>query len=94
MNTELKRQANKGKLIKEKTETFCFESIVLVTRTYIVETYRYSYEYPNETKIPSGDKKIYNIEVIIDGKTSAERWGTSSKEMNCQYMILKSNCEG
>lgn len=91
---ELKRQAQKGVLIKENSETFCFESIVLVTRTYLVETYRYSYEYPHESKNSCGTRKIYNVEVLIDGRTSAERWGTSAKEMNNQYLILKSNCEG
>lgn len=41
-----------------------------------------------------GLKKIYNIEVIIDGEIRAERWGTNPVEMNEQYRILKSNCEG
>lgn len=94
MNTELKRQAlERGKIIQNKIEDFCFETIILITRTYEVPTYSFSYTtYEEINKV--GTKKIYNIEVIIDGETRAERWGTDIDEMNNQYKILKANCEG
>lgn len=94
MNTELKRQAlQSGKIIQQKIEDFCFETIILITRTYEVPTYSYSYT-TNEKVKKSGTKKIYNIEVIIDGETRAERWCTNIAEMNNQYKILKENCKG
>ena len=94
MNTELKRQAlKKGKIIQNKTEDFLFGTIILITRTYAVPTYTYSYSTHEEVH-ESGEKRIYNIEVMIDGKTVTERWGTGIVEMNLQYQILKSHCEG
>lgn len=94
MNTELKRQAlKKGKIIQNKTEDFLFGTIILITRTYEVPTYKYSYSTHEEVH-EYGTKRIYNIEVMIDGKTVTERWGTGIEEMNFQYKILKSNCEG
>ena len=66
---------------------------ILISRTYEVPTYSFSYtRYEEINKV--GTKKIYNIEVIIDGETRAERWGTDIDEMNNQYKILKANCEG
>lgn len=94
MNTELKRQAlEEGKIIKENIEDFCFETIILTTRTYEVPTYSYSYS-TNEKVDKTGTKRIYNIEVMIDGETRAERWGTDANAMNQQYKILKAHCEG
>ena len=94
MNTELKRQAlERGKIIQNKIEDFCFETIILITRTYKVPTYSFTYTSYEEIK-KVGSKKIYNIEVLIDGETRAERWGTDLEEMNNQYKILKANCEG
>ena len=88
MNTELKRQAlEKGTIIQEKIEDFCFETIILTTRTYEVPTYSFSYT-TNEQVNETGTKKIYNIEVTIDGETVAEWWGTGTDEMNNQYKIL------
>lgn len=93
MNTELKKQAlEKGKIIQEKTEVFCFGTIILITKTYEVPAYSFSYT-TNEDVCKTGTKRIYNIEVIMDGKTVAERWGTGIDEMNRQYKILKSHCE-
>ena len=93
MNTELKRQAlEKGKIIQEKSEVFFFGSIILVTRTYEVPTHSYSYSTREEVN-KIGKKRIYNVEVIMDGESIAERWGTGIEEMNRQYTILKSNCE-
>ena len=86
MINELKKQALEyGKIIKEKTECFCFETIILTTRTYLVPTYSFSY---------TTTKKIYNAEVMIDGVIRAERWGTNPVTMNQQYKILKEHCEG
>lgn len=94
MNTELKRQAlQTGKKIQEKTESFCFETIILTTRTYEVPTYSFSYSTDEEVN-ETGKKRIYNIEVMIDGTTVAERWGTGIDAMNQQYKILKAHCEG
>ena len=94
MNNELKKQALEyGKIIKEKTECFVFETIILTTRTYIVPTYSFSYTtYENVEK--QGTKKIYNIEVMIDGEIRCERWGTNPVSMNQQYKLLKEHCEG
>ena len=93
MNTDLKRQAlERGKIIKEKTESFCFETIILITRTYEVPTYSFSYSTHEEVE-ETGTKKIYNIEVIMDGKTVAERFGVGIDAMNQQYKRLKSHCE-
>ena len=94
MNTELKRQAlEKGKIVQEKTEDFCFETIILITRTFEVPTFSYSYS-SREDVSETGKKRIYNIEVVIDGERVAERWGTDIDAMNFQYKILKSHCEG
>ena len=94
MNTELKRHAlENGKIIQNKIEDFCFETIILITRTYEVPTYYFSYT-TNEDINKVGTKKIYNIELLIDGEIRAERWGTNLDEMNNQYKILKANCEG
>lgn len=94
MNTELKKQAlENGKIIQEKTEDFCFGTILLITKTYEVPTYSFSYTTEEEVH-KVGTKRIYNIEVLMDGKTVAERWGTGIDEMNQQYKILKSHCEG
>ena len=94
MNNELKKQAlEHGKIIKEKTECFCFETIILTTRTYAVPTYTFSYT-TNENVEKIGTKKIYNVEVMIDGDIRSERWGTNTVSMNQQYQILKEHCEG
>lgn len=94
MNNELKKQALEyGKIIKEKIECFCFETIILTTRTYLVPTYSFSYT-TNENVEKTGTKKIYNVEVMIDGVIRAERWGTNPVAMNQQYQILKEHCEG
>lgn len=91
---ELKRQAlEKGKIIQEKTESFCFETIFLITRTYEVPTYRFSYSTREDVQ-EAGKKRIYNVEVVLDGDTVAERWGTEIDAMNQQYNILKAHCEG
>ena len=94
MKTELKRQAlERGKIIQIKIEDFCFETIILITRTFEVPTFSFTYtSYEDINKV--GTKKIYNIEVVIDGETRAERWGTDLEEMINQYKILKANCEG
>ena len=42
----------------------------------------------------TGTKKIYNVEVMIDGDIRSERWGTNPVTMNQQYRILKEHCEG
>ena len=94
MNTVLKREAlYEGKIIKEKTESFLFESIILTTRTYEIPTYTFSYT-SREIVDKSGTKKIYNIEVMIDGEIRCERWGTNPVSMNQQYQLLKEHCEG
>ena len=82
-----------GKIIKEKTECFCFETIILATRTYLVPTYSFSYT-TNENVEKTGTKKIYNAEVMIDGVIRSERWGTNPVTMNQHYKILKEHCEG
>lgn len=96
MNTELKRQALKGKIVQENTDSFCFGTIFLTTRTYEVPVYRFNREKGTylEEKSVADAKRIYNIEVTIDGEITAERWGTSIDGMNDQYNILKSHCEG
>ena len=94
MNNELKKQALEyGKIIKEKTECFCFETIILTTRTFVVPTYSFSYT-THEKVEKTGTKKIYNIAVMIDGVIRSERWGDNSVTMNQQYKILKAHCEG
>ena len=94
MNTELKRQAlEKGGIIKQKIEDFCFGTIILITRTYEVPTYSFSYSTHEEVE-ETGTKRIYNIEVMIDGKTVSERCGTGIDVMNQQYKILKEHCAG
>ena len=79
---------NIGELISERTETFCFESIVLIARTYKMkqDDNKYNCVYDKNAE------KIYNVEVIVDGRTTHEYFGVDAELANKDWKNWKAIC--
>lgn len=79
---------NIGELISERTETFCFESIVLIARTYKMkqDNNKYNCVYAKNAE------KIYNVEVIVDGRTTHEYFGVDAELANKDWKNWKAIC--
>ena len=80
---------NRGQLISERTNTFCFESIVLVARTYKMK--QDNHKYSNCTYANKAGK-IYNVEVIVDGRTVHELYSVSTEVANNDWKNWKAIC--
>ena len=76
----------------KKTEVvckqFCCNTIILTAETF--ERIRKNYSESNGNVI----KKIYKVEVVIDGQTVFEHYGKNVNEMNKQYLIALEMCRG
>lgn len=76
----------------KKTEVmckqFCCNTIILTAETF--ERVRKNYSESNGNII----KKIYKVEVVIDGQTVFEHYGKNASEMNKQYLIALEMCRG
>ena len=76
----------------KKTEVvckqFCCNTIILTAETFerIIKNYSES----NGNVI----KKIYKVEVVIDGYTVFEHYGKNANEMNEQYLLALEMCRG
>lgn len=80
---------HKGELISERTETFCFESIVLIARTYKMKECENKY---NNCTYAKNAGKIYNVEVIVDGRTTHEYFGVDAELANKDWKNWKAIC--
>lgn len=80
---------NLGKMISEKTNTFCFESIVLIARTYKMKECENKY---NNCTYAKNAEKIYNVEVIVDGRTVHEYFGVDADIANKDWKKWKAIC--
>ena len=67
---------------------FCCNTIILTAETF--ERVRKNYSESNGNII----KKIYKVEVVIDGQTVFEHYGKNANEMNNQYLIALEMCRG
>lgn len=79
---------HRGQLISERTNTFCFESIVIVARTYKMkqDNKKYNCAYANNAQ------KIYNVEVIVDGRTVHEFYSVNTELANNDWKNWKAIC--
>ena len=78
-----------GEMISEKTNVFCFESIVLIARTYKMKECENKY---NNCTYAKNAKKIYNVEVIVDGRTVHEYFGVDTELANKDWKNWKAIC--
>ena len=76
------------KKTKEVCKQFCSNTIILTAETF--ERVRKNYSESNGNVI----KKIYKVEVVIDGNTVFEHYGKNANEMNNQYLIALEMCRG
>ena len=74
------------KKTKEVCKQFCCNTIILTAETF--ERVRKNYSESNGNVI----KKIYKVEVVIDGHTVFEHYGKNAVEMNTQYLIALELC--
>ena len=77
-----------GQMISEKTNTFCFESIVLIARTYKMKQDKNKYN----CAYTKNSEKIYNVEVIVDGRTVHEYFGVDAEFANKDWKNWKAIC--
>ena len=85
----LKSSLNKNyKKTKEVCKQFCCNTIILTAETF--ERINKNYSESNDKK----KKKIYKVEVVIDGQTVFEHYGKNADEMNNQYLIALEMCRG
>ena len=78
-----------GEMISEKSNTFCFEEIVLVARTYKMKQSKDKY---NNCTYAKNAEKIYNVEVIADGRTVHEYFSVNADDANSDWKKWKSFC--
>ena len=76
------------KKTKEVSKQFCCNTIILTAETF--ERVRKNYSESTGNII----KKIYKVEVVIDGQTVFEHYGKNANEMNKQYLIALEMCRG
>ena len=76
------------KKTEEVCKQFCCNTIILTAETF--ERVRKNYSESNGNII----KKIYKVEVVIDGQTVFEHYGKNANEMNNQYLIALEMCRG
>ena len=76
------------KKTEEVCKQFCCNTIILSAETF--ERVRKNYSESNGNII----KKIYKVEVVIDGQTVFEHYGNKADEMNKQYLIANEKCKG
>ena len=76
------------KKTEELCKQFCCNTIILTAETF--ERVRKNYSESNGNVI----KKIYKVEVVIDGQTVFEHYGKNANEMNKQYLIALEMCRG
>ena len=76
------------KKTEEVCKQFCCNTIILTAETF--ERIRKNYSESNGNII----KKIYKVEVVIDGQTVFEHYGKNANEMNIQYLIALEMCRG
>ena len=76
------------KKTEEVCKEFCCNSIILTAETF--ERVRKNHSESNGNVI----KKIYKVEVVIDGQTVFEHYGKNANEMNKQYLIALEMCRG
>lgn len=76
------------KKTKEVCKQFCCNTIILTAETF---------ERANKNNSESNGnmiRKIYKVEVVIDGRTVFEHYGKDANEMNKQYLIALDMCQG
>ena len=76
------------KKTEEVCKQFCCNTIILTAQTF--ERIRKNYLESNGNII----KKIYKVEVVIDGQTVFEHYGKNANEMNNKYLIALEMCKG
>lgn len=76
------------KKTKEVCKQFCCNTIILTAETF--ERINKNNSESNGNMI----RKIYKVEVIIDGRTVFEHYGKDANEMNKQYLIALDMCQG
>ena len=76
------------KKTEEICKQFCCNTIILSAETF--ERVRKNYSESNGNII----KKIYKVEVVIDGQTVFEHYGKNANYMNKQYLIALEMCRG
>ena len=76
------------KKTEEVCKEFCCNTIILTAETF--ERVRKNCSESNGNII----KKIYKVEVVIDGQTVFEHYGKNANEMNKQYLIALEMCRG
>ena len=76
------------KKTEEVCKQFCCNTIILTAETF--ERVSKNYSESNGNII----KKIYKVEVVIDGQTVFEHYGKNANEMNKQYLIALEMCRG
>lgn len=80
---------HRAELISERTNTFCFESIILVARTYKMKHGNDKY---NNCAYVKCAEKIYNVEVILDGRTVHEFYAVNADVANKDWKKWKAFC--
>ena len=79
---------NNFKKTEEMCKQFCCDTIILSAETFERVSKNYSESDGNIIK------KIYKVEVVIDGQTVFEHYGKNANEMNNQYLIALEMCKG
>lgn len=77
-----------GEMINEQTKNFCFESIVLIARTYKMKRDENEYN----CSYAKNAEKIYNVEVVVDGRTVHEYFGVDAELANKDWKNWKAIC--
>jgi hypothetical protein len=80
---------HRGRLISERTDSFCFESIVIVARTYKMKECDNKY---NNCAYAKNAEKIYNVEVIVDGRTVHDFYSVNADTANKDWKNWKCIC--
>ena len=76
------------KKTKEICKQFCCNTIILTAETFERISKNNSESNRNVAR------KIYKVEVVIDGRTVFEHYGKDANEMNKQYLIALDMCQG
>lgn len=81
---------NKGEMLTEKILDFCGESIILIARTFKLKPSKlhYNCSYTKESE------KVFQVEVMVDGRTVHEYWDTDKDAANADWKRWKEHCEG
>lgn len=74
---------NTTEIIKEKIDSFCFDSICLIASTF-------THYVPNVY----AKTKFYRLAIIVNGEIDVEYFGKNSDSMNENYLKLKDYCRG